>query len=215
MLNHTLNPIIVASLLLVGTIPTSIMPDKVILASQQINLNERVQGGGWMSDAMTDNILLTLSYLNDEQIDPKNIDWQNIRRDRQIEFSLKPNEVFAFHQDVLDKYQGKVVKTTNSRFNFEQGFKHDGYLMGDGVCHLASLLYWVAKEANLEVEAPVNHDFMPIPGISREYGVSIFFTPGNKEANAMQNLYMVNNTPSEITFKISVEGKTLTASVFK
>ena len=111
------------------------------------------------------------------------------------EFTLNPGETFAFHEDVLEKYQGKVTQTTKSYFNFTDGFKSDGYLMGDGVCHLASLMNMVARQAGLEVESPTNHNFAVIPDIPKEYGVSIY------SYNAVQNLYITNNKDYPVVFK--------------
>jgi len=87
--------------------------------------------------------------------------------------------------------------------------------MGDGVCHLASLMSWVAKDANLEVNTPTNHDFMSIPGIDRQYGTSIYFMPGSKDANAKQNLYIKNTLTNPILFKFIVDDSKLEAKVFE
>lgn len=186
-----------------------------LLSSQSIMLNERVRGGGFMSDVMADNILLTLSYLNDEPINRFQVDWAQVRRDRVVEFTLNPGQSFAFHEDILPEYDSKVVKTTNSHFNLSEGFKHDGYLPGDGVCHFASLMYWVAKEANLTALAPRNHNFMEIPGIAREHGVAIYFMPGSKTANSNQNLYITNSFDSPVTFWFTVSGNELQAQVIQ
>ncbi len=213
MITPALSLIITAALALNLGLPLS--KPQVELASHSINLKTRTPGGGYMSDVMSDNILLTLSYLNGEQINSQEVDWASIRRDRQVEFILNPGETFAFHEDVLAKYEGKIVKTTNSRFAADQGFKHDGYLMGDGVCHLASLIYWSAKDASLETYAPSNHNFMSIPGIAKEHGVSIYFSPLEKQANANKNLYIVNNQENPVVFRIEKRGDTLLTSVIK
>jgi hypothetical protein len=65
------------------------------------------------------------------------IDWNKVREDRTYTLTLKPGETFAFHDIVLDKYKGKITKTTNAHFDLAMGFKSDGRLQGDGVCHLA------------------------------------------------------------------------------
>lgn len=67
-----------------------------------------------------------------------------------------------------------------------EGLISDGYLTGDCVCHLASLIYWAARDAGLTALAPTNHDFTTIPEVPKEYGVSIYFTPGAREANAQK-----------------------------
>ncbi|MBI2011189.1 VanW family protein [Candidatus Daviesbacteria bacterium] len=188
---------------------------KEVLASHEISLKERTPGGGSMSDVMADNILLTLAYLNNDELDPKNVNWSKVRENRTVEFSLMPNQAFAYHEGYLEEYKDKIVKTTNARFSGDQGFKHDGYLMGDGVCHLASLIYWVALDAKLDTKAPVNHDFMLIPGIDKKYGVSIYHMPGSDAVNAMQNLYIKNNLDSEVTFEFKKERDILRVNVIK
>lgn len=201
------------SFLTLAAIPNTTPP--VELASQQIDLAERTPGGGSMSDIMADNILLNLAYLNNEISDPKAINWDEVRKSRTIEFKLRGGEVFAYHEDFLPEYEGKVALTTNGRFSYEQGFKYDGYLMGDGVCHLASLMNWVAKDAVLKTDVPTNHDFMPIPGIEREHGVAIYFMPGSKEANARQNLYITNTKDKDVIFRFVIEEKNLELKILE
>jgi hypothetical protein len=143
------------------------------------------------------------------KIDPKNIDWANIKRPFEYKLILKPGETFAFHDDVLPEYEGKIVITTNAHFNAQDGFKSDGFLMGDGVCHLASLLYWVARDAGLETFAKVDHNFANIPEVPREYGVSIYAYPGKQAGDQLQNLYITNNKENEIAFEFSYDGENL------
>ncbi len=158
-----------------------------------------------------DNILLTLSYISGSKINPTDINWDNIGKPFSYEFSLKPGETFAFHNDVLPQYEGKVDKTPNLYFNSLEGFKSDGYLVGDGVCHLASILYWVAKDAGLDTLAPVRHDFAPVPEVPREYGVSIYRGGAdNSQTNEMQNLYITNNKDKTVTFVFNYNGDHLT-----
>ena len=128
-------------------------------------------------------------------------------------FTLNPGEVFAFHEDVLPQFEGRVAQTTNAHFNYTDGFKSDGYLMGDGVCHLASLLYMTAKEAGLTALAPTSHDFANIPEVPKEYGVSIYFNPGAREANAQQNLYITNTFDKAVQFAFTTDGTTLSVKV--
>lgn len=117
------------------------------------------------------------------------------------EFVLKPGEKFAFH--------GNAFKTTNSDFTSAQGFKSDGYLMGDGVCHLASFMNLVALEAGLETYVPKNHDFAAIPDIPRKYGVSIYST------SAQNNLYITNNKSYSIKFEFTTVDNQLTLTISK
>ncbi|MBI1982553.1 MAG: VanW family protein [Candidatus Levybacteria bacterium] len=94
-------------------------------------------------------------------------------------------------------------------------FRFSGLLYGDGVCHLASLINWVAKDAGLEVQAPVSHDFREIPEIPKEFGTSIYFYPGQKATNAQQNLYITNNLKNPVAFKVHYDGEKLKIEVFE
>jgi len=88
------------------------------------------------------------------------VNWNEVEAFTSYEVVLKPGEVFAFHEDVLPQFNHKVIKTTHTHFNSQEGFKSDGYLIGDGVCHLASLINWAAKDAGLKVTAPTYMIFM-------------------------------------------------------
>jgi len=129
----------------------------------------------------------------------------NILRTLEIngyEFELKPGEQFAFHDQILPEYAPSVVG--KAHYNGAQGFKSDGYLMGDGVCHLASFLNMVALQAGLETYVPKNHDFAAIPDVPKKYGVSIYST------SATNNLYITNTKPYSVKFKFLTEGDQLT-----
>lgn len=184
------------------------------LASETISLEKRYEDT-FVNDIFKDNILLNMSYLTGKVTKKEDINWQEIQKPIKYKFTLLPNRTFAFHEDVLPKYKDSVVKTTNADFNFDDGFKSDGYLTGDGVCHLASLMYWVAKKANLDTYAPTNHDFRTIPEISREYGVSIYKTPGSSDSNAKQNLYITNNKKNPVVFEFDYEDTELKFSIFE
>ncbi|MBI4038236.1 VanW family protein [Candidatus Daviesbacteria bacterium] len=188
MLNHILA--IMATISLLGPIPEQ------AITSYTMSLTNR-QPDRFVNSVFRDNILLTLKYLG------------------AYKFTLNPGETFAFHEDTFEKYHGKVVKTTNAHFNFQEGFKSDGYLIGDGVCHLASLMNLVAKNAGLEVEAPTNHNFAEIPDIPKEYGVSIYSYPGRVLTNAVQNLYITNNKPYPVEFRFGLENDNLTLAIYK
>ncbi len=187
-----------------------VLPEHVI-ASHEVSLQDRypVQS---VSDVFKDNILLNLAYMEDK-VKSSEINWDEIKKPFKYEFKLEPNKTFAFHDDLLDQYKDKVVKTAGAHFNSQEGFKTDGYLFGDGVCHLASLIYWVAKDAGLDANAPTNHDFMAIPEIDKQYGVSIYSNPASKGSNAQQNLYITNNKGKAITFKFEYNGEKLKTSV--
>ncbi|MCJ7805448.1 VanW family protein [Patescibacteria group bacterium] len=196
-----------ASLKAMGSLP-------VPLATHEISLNERY-GNAFVNDVFKDNILLTLNYLDGAIESPKDISWSEVKKPFRYEFTLKPGEGFAFHDKLLPEYSGRVVKTTNAHFNFQDGFKSDGYLTGDGVCHLASLIYWVAKEAGLTAVAPANHDFANIPGVPREYGVSIYVRPDDPTGSALQNLYITNNRENPIRFVFDYKNSVLSVGIFE
>lgn len=167
-----------------------------VRAERSYSLTDRYPDRG-VNDVFRYNILHTLSLMN-----PKS-----------YSFTLQPGEVFAFHEDVLPQFEGKVTATTNAHFNFADGFKSDGYLTGDGVCHLASFMYVVAKEAGLSALAPTRHDFANIPDVPKEDGVSIYFNPGARQANAQQNLYITNTLNKPVEFAFAFDSTNLTIKV--
>lgn len=169
------------------------------LASHEMPLNDR-QPDSWVNQVFRDNILLSLAYMEGKVRKGDSIDWKKVGSPNHYEFVLNPNQVFAFHDQLLPSYEGKVSQTTNAHFNFTEGFKSDGYLTGDGVCHLASLFNWVAQDAKLEAEAPTSHDFALVPDIPQRFGVSIYDQPNFWEVGARQNLYITNNHHKPVKF---------------
>lgn len=190
------------------------MQNNQVLSERTISLEER-QGDPFINSVFKDNILLNLAYMRGEVHSKKDINWDKIREPFVYRLELKHGEVFAFHDDVIPAYQSSLKQTTNAHFNGQDGFKSDGYLMGDGVCHLASLIYWAAKDAQLESHAPTNHDFAVINEIPREYGVSIYFMPGSKATNAQQNLYVRNSFQEPVSFVFTYDDDNLTVSLSK
>lgn len=184
------------------------------LASEKISLEKRYDNQ-YVNGIFKDNILLNISYLSGKITKKEDIKWDEVVKPVKYRFTLSPNKTFAFHEDVLEKYRDTVVKTTNARFNYDDGFKSDGYLVGDGVCHLASLMYWVAKQAGLDAYAPANHNFRQIPEIDREFGVAIYKIPGSNAANAIQNLYITNNKAHDVVFEFNYENSELRLSIFE
>lgn len=182
------------------------------LATSEISLEKRYENK-FVNDVFKDNILLNLAYMNGKVTKASDIKWDEITKPFKYEFRLEPNKTFAFHSDVENKFQDSLVKTTNAHFNATDGFKTDGYLFGDGICHLASLIYWVALNAGLEAEAPTNHDFAPIPDVPRRYGVSIYSNPFSKGSNTQQNLYITNNKSKPIAFKFEYQDNKVKVSV--
>lgn len=187
---------------------------ETVLASKTISLENRYPNKA-VSDVFKDNILLTLYYMKGM---PKtqSPDWNEVKKPFLYDFVLKPGETFAFHDTAyLPAYAQNVVKTTNAHYSGYEGFKSDGYLMGDGVCHLASLFYWAAKAANIEAVSPVNHDFAAIPEIDKQYGVAIYADPTNESVSMQQNLYIRNDKTEAITFRTLYNGEKLTVEVVK
>ncbi len=167
---------------------------EVVLSSHEISLENRYPVKS-VNEIFKYNILHTLDLMGEE------------------EFILRPGETFAFHDDVMPEYKDSLVKTTNAHFNAQDGFKFSGLYYGDGVCHLASLIYWVALDAGLNAKAPVNHNFMPIPEIERQFGVSIYSNPYSKGANSQQNLYVTNNREKPVEFKFEYKDEKLKLEV--
>ncbi|RJQ36967.1 hypothetical protein C4559_04525 [Candidatus Microgenomates bacterium] len=188
------------------------LPGEVELSSRTISLEKRYAVKS-VNDVFKDNMLLNLAYMRNEVKKTSDIDWNKIRKPFHYGLELNPDETFAYSQDVLPEYKSKINKTTNAHFNSQEGFKSDGYLVGDGVCHLASIIYWAAKDAGLDTLAPTNHDFAAIPEIPKEYGVSIYYMPGQEGSNARQNLYINNNTGEKVIFKFDFDGENLKVTV--
>ena len=180
--------------------------EEEVLAEYEMSLENRYENE-FVNGVFKYNILLTLAYMRGESVNPTS--------SFTYEFKLEPDKTFAFHEDVDAKYKDTLTKTTNAHFNAHEGFKTDGYLFGDGVCHLASLINMVAQKAALDVEAPTRHDFADIPDIPREYGVSIYSNPYSKGSNAQQNLYITNNKDKPITFKFEYTGDKVKVSVIE
>jgi hypothetical protein len=185
-----------------------------VLAQKSFSLNQRYSNQ-FVNDVFKDNILLTLAYMDGKISDSSNISWDAVEKPQEYTLNLGSGEVFTFNQDVLPSYQGKVIKTTNAHFNSQDGFKFSGLYYGDGVCHLASLIYWAAKDAGLETQAPVRHDFAPIPQVPREYGTSIYYIPGNTAANAQKNLYVVNSKEKDIQLVFTYDGENLNLQIIQ
>ncbi|MBI1863739.1 VanW family protein [Candidatus Woesebacteria bacterium] len=195
-----------------SNVPVISMPATKTLASHAMPLNDRY-GNTFVNDIFKDNILLTLHYLNGDVTKKEDINWKKIEDNFHYEFSLNPGERFVFHDKISPGYKDNVVKTTHAYFNFTDGFKSDGYLTGDGVCHIASLIHWVAKDAGLESIAPSNHDFAVIPDIPKKYGVAIYADPGKNSIGEMQNLYIKNTFAKPVKFVFDYKDNVLTLDI--
>lgn len=203
-MNETLINIIAATTILLTNITG--IPMEKSLSQVSYSLKNRYSNT-FVNEVFSDNILLTIAYMGGKVKKDDLISWEAVRSEGETKFTLKPGQTFAFHDAILEKYKGKIATTTNAHFNSYEGFKSDGWLIGDGVCHLASFMYVAAKEAGLEIEAPTSHDFAVIPNIEKKDGVSIY------SENTLQNLYITNNKEVDVTFIFTHKGDALTIRV--
>lgn len=201
-----------------------LMEQKPVLAKEELDLTKRLPIK-YGSEVFADNILLALHYLKGDICHPElgsgskmpkqvrhdvdcfNIDWDKIREPFTVEFTLRPGEVFAFHDNVLKDFQNPKV-TMHSKFFMEEGYLALGGLGGNGVCHLASLMNWVAKDAGLDVTAKVNHDFYPVPGVPKENGTAIL------SQSPEQNLYIKNNQNKSVEFIFKADSQKVALEIW-
>lgn len=176
-----------------------------VLAEQSLDLTIR-EVTPKANQGFADNILLALHYLKGDVQLP--VDWEAVRQPFEVSFVLQPGEIFAFHGNVLTEYQNPKV-TMNSRFFIDEGYQSVWGLGGNGVCHLASLMNWVASETGLEVVAKANHNFALIPGVAKKYGTSI------RSQSANQNLYLINNFDFPVIFKFEIEKEEVNLKIIK
>ncbi|MGA2910260.1 MAG: VanW family protein [Candidatus Microgenomates bacterium] len=177
----------------------------VVLASHSFSLEDRYSNT-FVNDVFKDNILLALAYMDGSIKDKADISWNQVESPFNYEFTLEPGQEFAFHDSTLPDYSENVVKTTNAHFMWDEGFKSDGDLTGDGVCHLASLIYWTAKDAGLNAYAPSNHNFAVIPDVPKEYGVAIM------SPSPLGNLYIIDSLEKPVSFIFNYDGTNLSVS---
>ena len=204
----------IALLSLLATQAPISRPNEQIIGQRSFSLNDRYSNK-FVSDVFKDNILLDLAYLQGKVKDPSHINWTDVTRPFEYNVTLQPNQVFAFHDGVLPEYKDKQVITTNAHFNSDEGFKSDGYLVADGVCHLASLINWAARDAQLKVKNPTNHDFAAIPDIPKQYGTAIYYMQDQADASELQNLYVTNNKGKPITLAFEYKDETLSVKVIE
>lgn len=184
----------------------------VELASRSYSMEDRYNVPS-VNQVFKDNILLTLKYLDGTVKSKNDVSWSEVEKPFHSEFTLNPGSVFAFHDQVLPEFKESVTLTTNAHFNSTDGFKSDGYLVGDGVCHLASFIHWVALDAGLKSVSLARHDFAKINDVPKEFGVSIKYMPGAFANSSRQNLYIVNNKEKPVTFVFDYNGTDLTVGV--
>lgn len=174
----------------------------VVLASHTMSMNDRYDNA-FVNQVFKDNILLAMNYMDGSVKSKADIDWGKVEAPFHYQFTLNPGQEFAFHDGVLPNYSKNIAVTTNSHFDWNEGYKYDGDLTGDGVCHLASLIYWVAKDAGLDAYAPSNHNFAKINDVPKEYGVAI------ESPSPLGNLYIINNKAKAVTFVFDYDGTNL------
>lgn len=184
----------------------------VVLATQTYSMENRY-GVASVNQVFKDNILLTLKFLDGSVKTKSDISWPEIEKPFRSQFTLKPNEGFAFHDQILPEYKDSTKITTNAHFNSTDGFLSDGWLVGDGVCHLASFIHVAALEAGLKSVSLASHDFAKINEVPREFGVSIKYMPGEFGNSARQNLYITNTLDKPVTFVFDYDGTNLSVSI--
>jgi hypothetical protein len=185
------------------TKPKVLGASSAVLSSHTISLDKRWDNSQFVNDVFKDNILLALFYLDGKIEDKSQINWEEIQKPFEAEFTLNPTETFAFHEHTVKKYSDSLVRTTNSNFMGREGYRNSGNLIGDGVCHLASLMYWVADEAGLDTYNPSDHNFAPINEVPKEYGSGIL------SPNPLGNLYITNTLEKPVTFEFNFDGENL------
>lgn len=187
-------------------------PTSHVLASKTYSLENRYQVP-FVNAVFSDNILLTYSYLAGQTQEGQKVDWDVVKKPSRYQFELEPGKTFAFHDEIMDQYKNSVVKTTNAHFSSKQGFKSDGHLVGDGVCHFASFINVVSTQAGLKVDAPTSHNFAIIPDVDKKFGTSIFYMPGQPTTSNRQNLYVTNTTDKTIAFVFSYTGSSFDITI--
>ncbi len=187
-------------------------PKNRVIGQKQFSMRDRYPVES-VNEVMKKNILLDLAYMNGIVTKKSEINWDKITSAFHFEKTLKPGQVFAFHDIVRGEYSDKVAFTSNSHFNASDGYVSDGYLFGDGVCDLASLINWAALDASLTTFVPKDHrSVAQIPGIPDEYGVSIYANP-TSGAGSNNNLYVTNDKDHEVKFHFDFDGVNLKVSI--
>lgn len=213
MINDLTSIILTAVLLTnVATAKPIVNSTTKVVAEKQFSLNDRYSVAS-VNEIMKKNILLNLAYMAGAVTKKSDIDWNKVTSAFHYERTLNPGEVFAYHMNVQKRYADKLAFTTNSHFNSTEGYLSDGYLYGDGVCHLASLLNWAAQGAGLKTYVPKDHRSVAhIPEIPDDYGVSIYINMADG-VGANNNLYITNTKDSPVIFNFDYDGTNLKISI--
>jgi hypothetical protein len=218
MIPNTISSLLVISqiaLTQVGNVlPQNQVQPQIVLGERSMSLDHR-QVNKPLNDIYKDNILLNMAYMRGVVTKGSQVDWDLVRKPFDYQVDLQPGQTFAFHDLVRAEYAGKVAFTTNSHFGGEEGYKFDGTMYGMGVCHLASVINWAAKDAGLNPVAPTNHDFYAINEIPKEHGVAIYADPNAVGVSQLQNLYITNNKEKTVTFRFNFDGDNLKVTVLQ
>lgn len=164
-----------------------------VLVEHKIDLSKRNEDQK-VNEVFAYNVLLTVEYFKNG-------------------FELEPGETFAFHETILPEFEDKTLKTGWTKYTKQEGYKTTLGLVGNGACHLASLINWTASKADLKVVSKVNHNFAEIPGVPKEHGTSIRYTPDGSLNSRSQNLYVTNNKNHPVRFEFETEGQFLTLRI--
>lgn len=189
-------------------LPANLQEEKILLSERQLSLENRYAVKS-VNEVMKKNILLNMAYLQGTVSKKSDINWDEVTSTFHFEKVLNPGSTFAYHEIVRQEYLTNLAFTTNAQFNASDGFLSDGYLYGDGVCHLASLINWAALDAGLKTVVPKDHRSVArIPDIPDDYGVSIYM---NRAAGtgANNNLYITNTKDKPVTFHFEYDGTDL------
>ncbi len=207
----------------VNTPSATFVEQRQVLATHEFDLTNRLPDE-YGNQVFADNILLTLRYLKKDQESLKvdgekkiqgNVNWEKVREPFEVSIVLEPGEVFAYHDTILPEFHGLPLKTTNAHFTLSEGYKSLSGLPGNGVCHLATLINWVASESGLEVISKVDHDFYPVPGVPRKNGTSIRWGPNGEYNSRNQNLYVKNNFDFPVIFEFEASETVVIFKILK
>lgn len=185
--------------------PLSTRQEKV-LAEHVLELKNR-EKSPFVNQVFADNILLSLHRLKNGSTSLP-VDWEKIRQPFEVSFTLQPGESFAFHKNVAKEFSQPTI-SMNSRFFTDEGYKAVGGLGGNGVCHLASLITWVASDSGLEVVAKTRHNFAPVPGVPEQFGTSI------RSQSPVQNLYIENNQEFPVVFRFEADPQVIVLKILQ
>ena len=166
-----------------------------VLAEHFMDLNTRA-AGEYVNDVFKFNILLAVEKFGHS-------------------FTLEPGEGFAFHENMAPEFADLAMKTGFTRYTAKEGYQTVLGLPGNGVCHLATLMNWVASDVGLEVTARVNHNFAPVPEIPREYGTSIRYMADGSRNTQNQNLYIINNFDFPVEFVFETAEDEISLKILK